>query len=61
LARIGHAAGLRYGGTVDKFTRDGIMAVFDAPVALEDHSVRACMAALGVLGIGIARFVGGAR
>jgi class 3 adenylate cyclase len=38
----------RFGGTVDKFTRDGIMAVFGAPIALEDHAVRACLAALAI-------------
>ncbi len=38
----------QFGGTVDKFTGDGVMAVFGAPAALEDHAVRACLAALGV-------------
>jgi class 3 adenylate cyclase len=38
----------RYDGTVGSFTGDGIMAVFGAPVALEDHAVRACLAALGI-------------
>ncbi len=38
----------RYGSTVAQWTGDGIMAVFGAPITLEDHAVRACLAALGV-------------
>src|SRR6476620_9192244 len=37
-----------YGGTVGSFTGDGVMAVLGAPVALEDHAIRACLAALAV-------------
>jgi class 3 adenylate cyclase len=37
----------RYGGTVEH-TGDGVMALFGAPVALEDHAFRACVAALTI-------------
>ncbi|MGN6338176.1 AAA family ATPase [Mycobacterium sp.] len=37
----------RYGGTVEYYC-DGFMARFGAPVALDDHAFRACLAALGV-------------
>ncbi len=36
----------RFGGRIDKFTGDGVMALFGAPVAYEDHAQRACAAAL---------------
>ena len=36
----------RYEGTVNQVMGDGIMALFGAPVAHEDHAVRACHAAL---------------
>ncbi len=38
----------RYGGAVDTITGAGIMAVFGAPAALEDHALRACLAALEI-------------
>ena len=41
------AVARRYGGTVE-YNGDGVMAVFGAPVALEDHAFRACVAAMAI-------------
>jgi class 3 adenylate cyclase len=38
----------RYGGGSVEYTGDGVMAIFGAPVALEDHAFRACLAALAI-------------
>jgi class 3 adenylate cyclase len=42
------AAVHRYEGTVNQVMDDGIMALFGAPLAHEDHAVRACYAALAM-------------
>ncbi len=36
----------RYEGTINQYTGDGVMALFGAPIAHEDHALRACHAAL---------------
>lgn len=38
----------RYDGGTVEYTGDGVMAIFGAPVALEDHAFRACLAALAI-------------
>jgi class 3 adenylate cyclase len=38
----------RYEGTVNQVMGDGIMAIFAAPIAHEDHALRACYAALAM-------------
>ena len=38
----------RYEGTVNDVVGDGIMAMFGAPIAHEDHALRACYAALAM-------------
>ncbi len=50
----------RYEGTVNQVMGDGIMALFGAPVAHEDHAVRACYAALDMQAA-IRRYAGEVR
>ena len=38
----------RYEGTINQFTGDGVMALFGAPLAHEDHAQRACYGALSI-------------
>ena len=50
----------RYEGTVNQVMGDGIMALFGAPIAHEDHAVRACYAAL-LMQESVNRYAGEAR
>lgn len=38
----------KYGGTINQFRGDGVMALFGAPYAAENHAQRACLSALGI-------------
>src|SRR5262249_41044613 len=38
----------RFEGTINQYTGDGVMALFGAPIAHEDHAQRACHAALAL-------------
>ena len=38
----------RFEGTINQYTGDGVMALFGAPIAHEDHAQRACHAALAI-------------
>ncbi|HYX99917.1 MAG TPA: adenylate/guanylate cyclase domain-containing protein, partial [Mycobacterium sp.] len=48
LAERSAAVVRRYGGGSVEYTGDGVMAIFGAPVALEDHAFRGCLAALAI-------------
>src|SRR5436309_3629918 len=50
----------RFEGTVNQYTGDGIMALFGAPIAHEDHARRACYAALH-LSEALRRYANGLR
>jgi class 3 adenylate cyclase len=49
-ALVGRSAAVvqRYGGGTVESTGDGVMAIFGAPIALEDHAFRGCLAALAI-------------
>lgn len=42
------AVARRYGGDGIEYTGDGVMVLFGAPLAMEDHAFRACLAALAI-------------
>jgi predicted ATPase/class 3 adenylate cyclase len=48
MLRLTAEAVHRYEGTVNQYLGDGLMALFGAPVALEDHAFRAVQAALAI-------------
>jgi class 3 adenylate cyclase len=50
LSKLMDGAVREQGGVVQSFTGDGIMAVFGAPIAFEDAPLRACRAALNIVG-----------
>lgn len=42
------AVARRFGGGTVEYTGDGVMVLFGAPVAMEDHAFRACLAAMAI-------------
>jgi class 3 adenylate cyclase len=48
LVECSAAVARHYGGGTVEYTGDGVMALFGAPVALEDHAFRGCLAALAI-------------